>query len=70
MIVRRSPVADQGSIPMSQERLNLAELKAKSPKDLLSMAEELEIENARLKKVVAELTLDKEILQEVAKGNF
>ncbi len=31
---------------------------------------ELEIENARLKKLVADLTLDKEILQEVAKGNF
>ncbi len=31
---------------MTEERLNLAELKAKSPKDLLSMAEDLEIENA------------------------
>ncbi|MDF0601281.1 transcription termination factor Rho [Psychromarinibacter sp. C21-152] len=31
---------------MSIERLNLSDLKAKSPKDLLSMAEELEIENA------------------------
>ncbi len=31
---------------MSETRLNLADLKAKSPKDLLSMAEELEIENA------------------------
>ena len=31
---------------MTQERLNLAELKAKSPADLLAMAEELEIENA------------------------
>ena len=31
---------------MTLERLNLADLKAKSPKDLLSMAEELEIENA------------------------
>ncbi|NVK06387.1 MAG: Rho termination factor N-terminal domain-containing protein, partial [Marivivens sp.] len=31
---------------MSQDRLNLADLKAKSPKDLLSVAEELEIENA------------------------
>ncbi len=31
---------------MSKHRLNLADLKAKSPKDLLSMAEELEIENA------------------------
>lgn len=31
---------------MTEERLALAELKAKSPKDLLAMAEELEIENA------------------------
>ena len=31
---------------MSDERLHLADLKATSPKDLLSMAEELEIENA------------------------
>jgi transcription termination factor Rho len=31
---------------MTQERLNLSDLKAKSPKDLLAMAEELEIENA------------------------
>ncbi|KAA9006825.1 transcription termination factor Rho [Histidinibacterium aquaticum] len=31
---------------MSQHRLNLADLKAKSPKDLLAMAEELEVENA------------------------
>jgi transcription termination factor Rho len=31
---------------MTQDRLNLADLKAKSPKDLLAMAEELEIENA------------------------
>ena len=31
---------------MSDERLNLADLKVKTPKDLLSMAEELEIENA------------------------
>ncbi|MCG7860678.1 Rho termination factor N-terminal domain-containing protein, partial [Flavihumibacter sediminis] len=31
---------------MTTERLNLSDLKAKSPKDLLSMAEELEIENA------------------------
>ncbi len=34
------------SVPMSQDRLNLSELKAQSPKDLLAMAEELEIENA------------------------
>ncbi|MDO5605347.1 MAG: transcription termination factor Rho [Paracoccus sp. (in: a-proteobacteria)] len=31
---------------MSEERLNLSDLKAKSPKDLLAMAEEWEIENA------------------------
>ena len=31
---------------MTTESLNLADLKAKSPKDLLAMAEELEIENA------------------------
>ena len=31
---------------------------------------ELQIENGRLKKAVADLTLDKQILQEVAEGNF
>ena len=31
---------------MSAQKLNLSDLKSKSPKDLLSMAEELEIENA------------------------
>ena len=31
---------------MSQDRLNLAELKAMSAKDLLNVADELEIENA------------------------
>ena len=31
---------------MTTDRLNLADLKSKSPKDLLAMAEELEIENA------------------------
>ncbi len=31
---------------MSQDRLNLSDLKAQSPKNLLSMAEDLEIENA------------------------
>ncbi len=33
-------------IIMSEHRLNLADLKAQSPKDLLSLAEELEVENA------------------------
>ena len=31
---------------------------------------ELQVENARLKKAVADLTLDKQILEEAAKGNF
>ena len=31
---------------------------------------ELEVENSRLKKMVAELSLDKEILEEILKGNF
>jgi transposase-like protein len=31
---------------------------------------ELEKENARLKKVVADLTIDNDILKEVARGNF
>ncbi len=31
---------------------------------------ELEIENRRLKKAVADLTLDKQSLEEAAKGNF
>ena len=34
------------NIAVTQDRLNLADLKAKSPKDLLAMAEDLEIENA------------------------
>ncbi len=31
---------------------------------------ELEVENTRLKKAVADLTIDKQILKEVAEGNF
>lgn len=31
---------------------------------------ELEVENARLKKMVADLMLDKEMLKEISKGNF
>ena len=31
---------------------------------------ELEMENSRLRKAVSDLTLDKMILQEAAKGNF
>jgi transposase-like protein len=35
----------------------------------LKALEALEAENARLRKAVAELTLDKQILQEAARGN-
>ena len=31
---------------MSEERLNLSDLKAKSPADLLAMAEDWDVENA------------------------
>ena len=36
----------------------------------LKRLKELEKENARLKRVVADLSLEKAILAEVAKGNF
>lgn len=38
--------------------------------DQLKRLKDLERENALLKKAVADLTLDKQILQEVAQGNF
>ena len=38
--------------------------------DQAKRLKELEKENARLRKAVSDLTLDKLILQEAAKGNF
>ena len=38
--------------------------------DQAKRLKEMEKENARLKRLVAELSLDKQILQEVAEGNF
>jgi len=38
--------------------------------DQAKRLKELERENARLKKLVADLSLDKSILEEVARGNF
>lgn len=38
--------------------------------DQAKRLKELERENARLKRLVAELSLDKQMLQEVASGNF
>ncbi len=38
--------------------------------DQVKRLKELEIENTRLRKAISDLTLDKLILQEAAKGNF
>jgi putative transposase len=38
--------------------------------DQVKKLKELEKENARLKKIVADLTIDNSILKEVSKGNF
>jgi transposase-like protein len=38
--------------------------------DQVKRLKELEVENARLRKAVSDLTLDKLILKEAAKGNF
>ena len=38
--------------------------------DQVKRLKELEIENARLRRAVSDLTLDKLILAEAAKGNF
>jgi putative transposase len=38
--------------------------------DQAKRLKEMEIENARLKKLVADLSIDNSILKEVAKGNF
>jgi hypothetical protein len=38
--------------------------------DQVKRLKDLETENARLRKAVSDLTLDKLILQEAAKGNF
>lgn len=38
--------------------------------DQVKRLKQLELENARLKRAVADLTLDKQILKEAAEGNF
>ncbi len=38
--------------------------------DQVKRLKHLEIENSRLKRAIAELTLDKQILREAAEGNF
>ena len=38
--------------------------------DQIKRLKELEVENTRLRRAVSDLTLDKQILREAAKGNF
>jgi putative transposase len=38
--------------------------------DQVKRLKELEVENSRLRRAVSDLTLDKQILREAAKGNF
>ncbi len=38
--------------------------------DQLKLLKRLKVENQRLRKAVADLTLDKQILAEAARGNF
>ena len=38
--------------------------------DQVSRLKELEAENTRLRRAISDLTLDKQILQEAARGNF
>ncbi len=38
--------------------------------DQVKRLKELETENTRLKRAIADLTLDKQILREAAEGNF
>ena len=38
--------------------------------DQVKRLKELEAENARLRRAISDLTLDKQILQEAARGNF
>lgn len=40
------------------------------PEDQVKRLKELEKENSQLKKLVADLSLDKQMLKELAKGNF
>ena len=42
----------------------------RAERDQVTRLKELEIENSRLRRAVSDLTLDKLILAEAAKGNF
>ena len=51
-------------------KLREAEVKLAKGTALAQVCKDLERENARLKRLVAEAELDKEILREAAAGNF
>ena len=55
---------------MNTPELKLSELKAKSPTELLAFAEELEVENAKLKRLLAEQMLIVEGLREINKKKW
>lgn len=62
-VYKRLGVAEQTYYRWRKEYGGLKVNQAKKLKDL-------EKENARLKKLVADLSLDKQMLEEVARGNF
>ena len=62
-LAQADPQQDRGGLPLRQEFGGLKTEQVKRPKDL-------ELENSRLRKAVSDLTLDKLILQEAARGNF
>jgi len=62
-VCKRLGVAEQTYYRWRKEYGGLKVNQAKKLKDL-------EKENARLKKLVADLSLDKQMLEEVARGNF
>ena len=62
-VIQRLGVSEQTYYRWKQQ---YGGMKAEEAKRL----KELEVENARLKKLVADLTLDKEILKEAIEGNY
>ena len=62
-IIQKLGVSEQTYYRWKQQYGGMKAEEAKRLKDL-------EVENARLKKLVADLTLDKEILKEAIEGNY
>ena len=62
----RVNLARCGWVPYAERRHEYGGMTTSQAKRL----KELEVENNRLRKAVSDLTLDKLILQEAAKGNF